>query len=353
MQSSHTLFGAIAHGYATAFYITEDEVMFHGGSMFCEVLVRLIEKVAAVCDKNKWPFPEHLVVQADNTVNQAKNDEVNRFLSVLVGRFRFRTATINFLIVGHTHEDIDLLFAILLSRVLRKFTFRTPAELVKLIHQHMKTTSMDRGEELHVEWVKHIRDFHSWMNSCGVTLYNCWRPRHDDNRPTPHSFAYKLRQDLTASEQALLRRAGREPFAPSAHDVFGIVKGRMNHTVPNGPPVLSLPVSRRDKLPKAGPTGTAYKRHPMTDERRMHLLDLACVLEKMSLQWAEEYSYSPAVAELRALANGRDEERAPRGWLEATSNAPQQAIATTGNPYFSHLPQPSWQMLSAFRRSPG
>ena len=53
--------GAIAHGYCTDFYITEDEEMFHGASAFCEVLVRILERVATLCEKEGWPFPEHLV----------------------------------------------------------------------------------------------------------------------------------------------------------------------------------------------------------------------------------------------------------------------------------------------------
>ena len=111
---------AIAHGFCTAFYITDDEVTSHGASHFCEVLTRILDKVQAQCSASSIPFPEHLVVQSDNTTAQAKKSEVGQFLATLVGKYRFKTATLNFLIVGHTHEDVDLMFGIMLSLVLRR-----------------------------------------------------------------------------------------------------------------------------------------------------------------------------------------------------------------------------------------
>jgi hypothetical protein len=62
---------------------------------------------------------EHLVIQADNATAQAKNEEVAKLLAVLVGRYKFKTAILEFLRVGHTHEDVDFMFSLLLARVLR------------------------------------------------------------------------------------------------------------------------------------------------------------------------------------------------------------------------------------------
>ena len=78
------------------------------------------------CEAQGIPMPEHLWVQADNTPSQAKNSTVLEYLSVLVRRHKFRTVTLNFLQVGHTHEDIDQLFGILLAMVLRRFVIKTP-----------------------------------------------------------------------------------------------------------------------------------------------------------------------------------------------------------------------------------
>ena len=75
-------------------------------------------------------MPEHLVVQADNAVTWAKNKLVLIALAVLVSRRKFSTAVLNFLMVGHTHEDVDQLFGVLSSLILQRFKFQTPADLV-------------------------------------------------------------------------------------------------------------------------------------------------------------------------------------------------------------------------------
>ena len=60
-----------------------------------------------------------------------------KFLAVLVQKFKFHTAVLNFLRVGHTHEDIDQMFAVLLSLVLRRIKFQRPCELCDAIRAAM------------------------------------------------------------------------------------------------------------------------------------------------------------------------------------------------------------------------
>ena len=243
---------AIAHGFCTAFYITDDEVTSHGASHVCEVLTRILDKVQAQRSASSIPFPEHLVVQSDNTTAQAKKSEVGQFLATLVGKYRFKTATLNFLIVGHTHEDVDLMFGILLSLVLRRRTFQVPDELVQNILIGMANHIASRGEEIVCEFVTHIRDFGLWLCPQGIKLHNAFVTR--DDVEAPHSFTYKLRMDLQPDERAALGNVRHPRFPASASDVMCIVKHRMHHTSPNGPPVLILPVERRDRVITAGPT---------------------------------------------------------------------------------------------------
>ena len=94
-----------AQGYGTFLYVSED-TLSHGSSAFCDVLARVLETVWSQCEAKGLAFPRHLVVQSDNTTAQAKNSYVAMFLAYLVGRYKFATANLFFLPVGHTHEDI-------------------------------------------------------------------------------------------------------------------------------------------------------------------------------------------------------------------------------------------------------
>lgn len=57
------------------------------------------------------PLPRHLTLQMDNSGKDNKNQIVMAFCSDLVSRGVFETVTMSFLMVGHTHEDVDALFS--------------------------------------------------------------------------------------------------------------------------------------------------------------------------------------------------------------------------------------------------
>lgn len=99
------LTGAIAHGYCTSFFLASERVT-HGADCFLEVLFRTIQQVADVCTARGDSVPEHLVVQSDNTVSQTKNTYVHVAVAYLVATKQFKTVSLNYLMVGHTHEDI-------------------------------------------------------------------------------------------------------------------------------------------------------------------------------------------------------------------------------------------------------
>jgi hypothetical protein len=98
---------AMAHGYCVDLYMATEQIN-HGASAFNEILCRTITNVKKICRERGLPFPQHLVVQSDNTVSQAKNQHACLFLATLVARRYFRTVNLCFLTVGHTHEDIGL-----------------------------------------------------------------------------------------------------------------------------------------------------------------------------------------------------------------------------------------------------
>jgi hypothetical protein len=56
------------------------------------------------------PLPLILHVQMDNAVSDNKNRFVFCFWSLLVAKGIFREVHVNFMLVGHTHDDIDALF---------------------------------------------------------------------------------------------------------------------------------------------------------------------------------------------------------------------------------------------------
>ena len=129
-----------------------------------EILSSTFDHIHHISQVTGRRFPQHLVLMTDNTVAQAKKQHVFVFLALLVARRKFSTISLNFLMVGHTHEHIDQLFALFVEMVLRRHRFQSPKELAEAIDQEIGPVVREKGEECQVSEVKVVRGFHKWMS---------------------------------------------------------------------------------------------------------------------------------------------------------------------------------------------
>ncbi|KAL3682268.1 hypothetical protein R1sor_000290 [Riccia sorocarpa] len=72
------------------------------------------------------------MLQMDNSTKDNKNIHVLAFCSELVKRGIFETVEVNFLMVGHTHEDIDALFSKVSARTINKDVLTLPSLMAKI-----------------------------------------------------------------------------------------------------------------------------------------------------------------------------------------------------------------------------
>ena len=74
-----------------------------------------------------------MLAQSDNTTDQAHNSLVGQYLAPLVAACKFHTCTLNCLTVGHTHEDVDLVFGVLLAKGIQSHRIPCPPELAIIV----------------------------------------------------------------------------------------------------------------------------------------------------------------------------------------------------------------------------
>ena len=346
------LSAVLCHGWCSNIFLTEDS-LHHGASSFCELLARSFDRVAEIAERTGRPFPQHLVVQCDNTTAQNKNSVVSVFMAHLVSEGKFLTATVNFLTVGHTHEDVDHYFSVILSTVLRPHRFEVPEDLAQSLREKMRPFTLKKSEELFVEIVDHVRDFGAWLKPLGVTLSNCFVSR--QGRLAAHSFVYKCRCHLFPGELGRLP-ADRLGTKAHEHDVFALTKGRM-HGSSFHAPVLCLPRHRVvDSSLFGSPVPSSV--HDLADAagsemKLKHLEKLANVLGALP------GDYSRACNRLRDMVGwlqqghvGSPAEHAPPlRWLGRAAPA-RSEISRSTNMYYEHLPDTSWQLLARFHRRP-
>ena len=262
------------------------------------------------------------------------------FLSYLVARGKFSTATLNFLLEGHTHEDVDRFFAFILVMVLRRYRFETPEDLVHKMQEVLQDHVANKKEDLYAESVSFVRDFEAWLRPLGITLYNTMRGR--DDRPTAHAFSMKIRTDLSPREVIALGRPRRRGFPDNPEDVFVVCKGRMHMTQAH-PPVLALPHATLASMGATAPQGM-LPRNPFDESQRKNLTELVDLMRRMP------QSYPLAASRIEKILGGDlGAQPGPLLWLQTP--APPRAVAqVTRNAYYEHLPDNSWNLLARFRR---
>ena len=144
-----------------AFNYMVDDAVVGGGNVTVEVIWRTLLKLQEL--RQIWP--EHLHVQLDNTSKDNKNHTVFGFLAWLVEEGHFAKAIVSFLPVGHTHEDIDALFGVVV-RYLRKFpiTF-THTDLMKQIDESLSECNRTSwAPAVPAELVKGTHNWNTWLN---------------------------------------------------------------------------------------------------------------------------------------------------------------------------------------------
>ena len=335
------LSAVLCHGWSTSVYLSPEEIN-HGADNWCELIARSLENVAEISRRTGRPMPQHLVIQADNTTAQCKNSLASVFLCYLVLKGKFLTATLNFLTVGHTHEDIDRFFALVLMTVLRKRAFEVPEDLVEQLQTSLQAWTEKRGEELSVQLVEAIRDFTSWLDPLGIKLEGAFMPR--QGKPASHSFSYKVRTDLTPAEAAAWAAApGNRRAPPHPEDVFGVLKGRM-YMIKTKTPVLALPHCRLAFMINNLVPTTLLSRQPFTPREQENLQKLITIFRTMP------NGYLRAAATIERLLQGAENFQIPPSpWLETEPPA-REAVHLTQNQYYEHLPDTSWNLVSVFHR---
>ena len=72
------------------------------------------------------PLPPHLLLHLDNATSDNKNHYLLMFLSLLIALGVFIIVEVGFLLVGHTHEDIDGTYGRMSSNLKSKDIYSLP-----------------------------------------------------------------------------------------------------------------------------------------------------------------------------------------------------------------------------------
>ncbi|KAL3689378.1 hypothetical protein R1sor_015687 [Riccia sorocarpa] len=104
-------------------------------------------------------LPPTFYIQLDNSGKDNKNWTVMAFLSELVTRGVFKTVIASFLIVGHTHEDVDAFFS-KINRVLSGKHVSSISQLLAEVHGAEEKKSLPRFITEVADYKSHAKPYH-------------------------------------------------------------------------------------------------------------------------------------------------------------------------------------------------
>ncbi len=104
------------------------------------------------------PLLKKLLFQMDNCVKNNKNRHLLVFVSLLMARDVFEEVKLRFIVVGHTHEDINGCFGYL-SKKLKEENNYISANL-------MRAFIISQERVFILQLIKEIPDFKSWVLGC-------------------------------------------------------------------------------------------------------------------------------------------------------------------------------------------
>ena len=124
--------GFIAHGFMHAIYTWLDNFA-KDPNMTITILVEGLHDLRRLYGPS-WKMPRKLYLQLDNPTGENKNKFLIMFLACLVYFCVFDKIKLSFLLVGHTHEDIDQFFS-RLSVVWRGLNFYSVPQMMQFAKQ--------------------------------------------------------------------------------------------------------------------------------------------------------------------------------------------------------------------------
>ena len=192
MLQQHVL-GVIVHGQPHTYYLyTFNDNLKGDANMNIEGIRRTLLKHL----EGGRHMPRILYVQADNASDN-KNFAMIAFLALLVFHGYVEEVQLSFLIVGHTHEDIDQFFSVLTKHLMNLKVVKTPQAFqteIEKASSGKRRKVVARTVDAVLNWTDALKPF-SNQTIAGIQRATFNVDEDVKEVRSPHVFRFTLRQD--------------------------------------------------------------------------------------------------------------------------------------------------------------
>ncbi len=252
--------GAWAHGFGYHLAVMDAD-MRKDTNNNVEVISGMLEQIQVT----HGALPLGLHLQQDNTCRECKNQKVIKWACKLVALGVFQWITFGYLIVGHTHENLDGTFGQIAVRLSRR-EFDDDADVVSILSKLLAGLGIDPASQHASRAYKCdvSADWETWWDEIPVRLTHMTGPG------SPHQFRICLRKDLGNSEVGSAETdVPAQPFPgsppPQANDVMLVSKAYMHDEKVHEVKTI-LPAQGRPRLTRQ-PGGQHGRRNVSMNDR--------------------------------------------------------------------------------------
>ena len=186
------LCGVLVHGVALYNHLWFDAHHAHDSNQVVTSLAKVLGDVRS----RKGSLHPVLRIQADNCGRENKNKYMFAYCASLVALGYFREVRLSFLIVGHTHEDIDQRFSII-SSVLKRQDIDSMKEMLALIERGASYTEAFTSASL----MEHIWDWKGYITAHLHSGSDAWKGIRQ-----PHHFRFFVENGETRIQYKMFSR---------------------------------------------------------------------------------------------------------------------------------------------------
>ena len=162
---------AICHGHCALVFVSEPHLS-HDSSWTAELIAITLNVLAKEFSYIDYRSA-HLSLHGDNSTKELKNNSVLRMLSATVSSRRLKSASLNTLMSGHSHEDIDQSFSSLAAWIHSQGDLHTTNQFVDSIQAWLDQPQIRPDEPF--KKVYRIDQVRAWILECFclISIFLC------------------------------------------------------------------------------------------------------------------------------------------------------------------------------------
>ena len=214
------LTGVLAFGLLETFYILGPDTK-KDANMNATCVAAVLDQcqIAVESMGADHALPRHLIVSADNTPREAKNQFFATFMAMLIANNQFDTIEVQYLQVGHTKSELDQRFSSLATILSKAPVLETPEAFRNWLTRHIRPV---HGKMCLVELLDETWDFSNLVEKFGMQISGLTATHLQPN--ANHSWRFEKRMTLEPSTIVNTHNPEWQDLPPHDNDVVLTVK---------------------------------------------------------------------------------------------------------------------------------